>query len=664
MRTAKHITLIFLGWVGLMLCTGCSTHRNTRANRAYHELTTRYNVYYNAEKAYHDILDEQLDNFQDDFSRLLPFYPPLLGHLTLPDMVKKSAGGPFDPVIEKMEKAIREHSISAKPRRDPTQPQSPEYRQWLQQNEFNPFIHHAWLLMGKAHLQNGNHAKALAMFNETVRLFGPESDAAIEAHLWIARCYIDMDRMLEAEQALYALKNMHLPVHLNDIFSEIYTYYLIQEANYSDAIPHLKRSIDAEKRSKMKNRWQFLLAQLYILESQPKMAHDTFNSLKGLATPREFVRNATAYQNVLESNIDSLVVQIRNTRLLADRAHPSLDRTVAMKHSSTGDTKDSPFSMGRALDNGEPSDSLLPENHWNFFRDRWIRSNRFHHAAHHGRGYKSEPPVFSEKRDTTHLLMLLAEQQEMEKEPLLFATALFNFEQYQLRTFELAFTPLMEADVLTVQPFRSYEEANRYVHLLRKDSLFLKNLPHRVVPIVISEENWHILQGGVPLEEFYAFMDTSLYEIGVPKRKGFQQELMEDLADEIPVPTISLKKESEKLEKIVPLKTASVLDVKTQKERVSSLPNVARPFVTPWELIRRLEEKEAQAVEQAAPSAASKSREQLLKERERQRQEKIRQRERALKERQKEREARLKQRERERQQQIKQRQQNQQVPTR
>ena len=75
--------------------------------------------------------------------------------------------------------------------------------------------------------------------------------------------------------------------------------------------------------------------------------------------------------------------------------------------------------------------------------------------------------------------------------------------------------------------------------------------------------------------------------------------------------------------------------MKTQKERVSSLPNVAQPFVTPWELIRRLEEKEAQAVEQAAPSAASKSREQLLKERERQRQEKIRQRERALKERQK-----------------------------
>ena len=163
----------------------------------------------------------------------------------------KSAGGPFDPVIEKMEKTIREHSISAKPRRDPTQPQSPEYRQWLQQNEFNPFIHHAWLLMGKAHVQNGNHAKALAIFNETVRLFGPESDAPLKP-TFDSKMLYRYGQNVGSRTSTLRVEKYAPSCPPERYFSEIYTYYLIQEANYSDAIPHLKRSIDAEKRSKMK----------------------------------------------------------------------------------------------------------------------------------------------------------------------------------------------------------------------------------------------------------------------------------------------------------------------------------------------------------------------------------------------------------------------------
>src|SRR5690606_11271076 len=43
----------------ITLFTGCSTRRNTIATRAYHELTTRYNIYFNAEEAYHEILKER-----------------------------------------------------------------------------------------------------------------------------------------------------------------------------------------------------------------------------------------------------------------------------------------------------------------------------------------------------------------------------------------------------------------------------------------------------------------------------------------------------------------------------------------------------------------------------------------------------------------------------
>src|SRR5690606_3140256 len=133
--------------------------------RAYHELTTRYNIYYNADKAYHDMLENQLKNREEDYTTLLPFYPTVAAHN------KQLPGGPFDLVVEKTTQAIKEHSISAKPRRDPAQPQTPEFRQWLQQEEFNPFIHKAWLLLGKAHVLNGDYEDALAVFRQIQKLF-------------------------------------------------------------------------------------------------------------------------------------------------------------------------------------------------------------------------------------------------------------------------------------------------------------------------------------------------------------------------------------------------------------------------------------------------------------------------------------------------------------
>ncbi len=58
---------------GMMLGMSCSTKRNTPGTRAYHELTTRYNIYYNAEKAYNEILENQSEYFTEDYAVLLPF---------------------------------------------------------------------------------------------------------------------------------------------------------------------------------------------------------------------------------------------------------------------------------------------------------------------------------------------------------------------------------------------------------------------------------------------------------------------------------------------------------------------------------------------------------------------------------------------------------------
>lgn len=279
---------------GMMLGMGCSTQRNTPGTRAYHELTTRYNTYYNAEKAYSEILENQSEYFTEDYTTLLTFYP------APPIEKEKLTGGPFDPVLEKTARAIREHSISTKPRRNPSQPQTQAFRQWLRQEEFNPFIHKAWLLLGKAHLQNGDHEEALAVFMQIQRLFNQDKELITETEIWLLRTYTEMGREYDAENLLYALQSKTIPPHLNDLYTETYTARLIHKKEYAAAIPWLKKTIDREKNFKQQKRLQYILGQIYARNGETTRAWQAFEDVKGLRTPAAFNRQASLAQLALQ----------------------------------------------------------------------------------------------------------------------------------------------------------------------------------------------------------------------------------------------------------------------------------------------------------------------------------------------------------------------------
>lgn len=171
------------------------------------------------------------------------------------------------------------------------------------------------------------------------------------------------------------------------------------------------------------------------------------------------------------------------------------------------------------------------------------------------------------------------------------------------------------------------------------------------------------------MEQYLSFLVTAFgiepivlkTEIGSRESKGSSEstahlvpaDLIETVEDSH---TISPEKESLEPEKAVPLNAVPVDVTGASQWNVPHQSESLLAPLAPDELKKQLEEKEAQALRQTEGTATAKSREQLLKERERERAERVRQRERELKERQREREARLKQRERERQQRIRSRQ--------
>ena len=54
------VKYIVVGLILSLLASGCSTRRNTPGTRAWHELNTRYNIYFNAETDYNETLESVL----------------------------------------------------------------------------------------------------------------------------------------------------------------------------------------------------------------------------------------------------------------------------------------------------------------------------------------------------------------------------------------------------------------------------------------------------------------------------------------------------------------------------------------------------------------------------------------------------------------------------
>ena len=335
-----HLKHIIAGVFLLLLHFGCSPQKNNRATRAWHELNTRYNIYFNAEQAYRETLKRQWESYVDDYTQLLPFYPvrtvseeaaadkasntvptsarfhvaeevvtddapfTFMNSLapdfqTLPEKTKR--GGPFDAVVEKSIRAIQEHSITARPRRDPSQPMRQAYREWLHRQEYNPFLKNVWLLLGKAHLQNGDYAEALAVFEQILQIYRQEIAVVTEARLWMLRAYTESGRSYDAEQMVYLLQAQPLPGQWMPLFTEIHTQYLLSKRAYAEAIPYLQKSIKGTKDFRQKKRLQFLLGQLLTVLNRKEEAVRVFEKVKGLRTPYPMMLNATLYQSAITS---------------------------------------------------------------------------------------------------------------------------------------------------------------------------------------------------------------------------------------------------------------------------------------------------------------------------------------------------------------------------
>ena len=108
----KQITYILLLLVVLGL-QGCSSRKkNNATTRAYHAFFAKYNTFYNGSVAFNQGHKAQLAGHTDNYLELLPLL------ITSNENTQNIGSTNFDRAIEKAQKAIKNHSIKRKPRRD------------------------------------------------------------------------------------------------------------------------------------------------------------------------------------------------------------------------------------------------------------------------------------------------------------------------------------------------------------------------------------------------------------------------------------------------------------------------------------------------------------------------------------------------------------------
>ena len=274
--------------LALFIMCSCSNQKNTKKSRLYHEINTRYNIYYNADIAYDEALKSKEDSYVENLSRMLSVYP------VYPEDQKKIAG--FDKAIDKCVKAIKLHSIQAKPERDPSKRNNLEYQEWLQQKEFNPFLKNVWMLMAKSEYQSLDYVKSISTFSYITRLFKNDEDVITEANLWMAMAYTQMGWVYEADNLFHKIElNGGVPDKHKDLFSEVYANYLVKNKEYEKSVPYLQQAVKGTG-GKQNIRLKYLLAQVYAKIGDRAAAYKAYDDVQGLSTPYSFSLNAQLQQ--------------------------------------------------------------------------------------------------------------------------------------------------------------------------------------------------------------------------------------------------------------------------------------------------------------------------------------------------------------------------------
>ena len=275
MATKNKIPVFVLLLVVSALLCGCSTKRNTITRRAYHNLTSHYNVFWNGEYSLMEGDRQLKKNAKDDYSKVLPVF----NYGTKSEAM--SLNSQMDRALQKTSVCVQKHSMKFNGR---------ERVRWIDD---------AYLVMAKAHFYKQDYIPARRTFDFVSTEF-KKNDIALVSNLWLVKTYIKTEQypkaiaMIEQLQSKMADRKK-LPKELQRNFDLTVADYYIATKDYARAIDYLKSGMLQTNDRDLRTRAMFILGQIYMELDDAKRATEQFKKVSK--------RNPT-YEMLFESKMN------------------------------------------------------------------------------------------------------------------------------------------------------------------------------------------------------------------------------------------------------------------------------------------------------------------------------------------------------------------------
>jgi len=296
--------LLLAGWLA-----SCSTKKNTPITRRYHNITARYNTLYNGRVAFDAGVESQEKGHVDNYTELLPVY--MVSNKKTAAIGKSN----FETAIEKSEKAIKHHSIKARPKR-PNGRMTPKQKAYYTRHEFNPAMKRAWMMFADAQFQKGEFIEAASSYNYIMRLYAGQPEVASVARAKLARCYVMLEWPYDAEDVFNKMRRDSISTRgLQELDASKAAYY-VATGQYKEALAPLEATAKHTPRKLQRARLYYLLGQLYHETGDRYNAYRALRKCIRLSPPYEMAFNARILQTEVMAEGQGKAV-IRKLRRMA-----------------------------------------------------------------------------------------------------------------------------------------------------------------------------------------------------------------------------------------------------------------------------------------------------------------------------------------------------------
>lgn len=252
----------------IVFSSACSTKKNSFTRRAYHSTTTRYNYYFNANEIIKLTQQKLINEHVDDFSELIPLF-------IYPNEEKaKSLYPDMDKAIEKCSEAIEWHSI------------------YVGKEEHNRWIDDCYMVIGKARFNKHERYLAIEVFEYLAKAYKDKPEKYI-ALIWLARTHIELNEMSKAEVYLKLMEEGNTPPNkFKSDYYAVYADFFIKKKQYDDAIVKLEEALKTTKKKTDKQRFNYVLAQLWLKKKEFGKASELFTKVIDLKPRYDMLFNA------------------------------------------------------------------------------------------------------------------------------------------------------------------------------------------------------------------------------------------------------------------------------------------------------------------------------------------------------------------------------------